>query len=81
LVTQIWFGRHKKSRFHAKVEDVYGCLLTAAFNMVMFLTIGFCFAVETQKNVTEYKLKLQRAEHEITTLQGTVSMICSLYCL
>lgn len=30
--------------------------------------------VETQKSVTETKLKLKKAEQEITTLQGTVSV-------
>lgn len=31
--------------------------------------------VETQKNVTEYKLKLKRCEQEITTLQGNVTRL------
>jgi len=32
-------------------------------------------SVESQKNVTEYKWKLKRAEQEITTLQGAVSIV------
>jgi len=46
-----------------------GCLRTSSEIVITHYVTG-----DTQKQLGEYKLKLKRAEQEITTLEGNVSI-------